>query len=89
MCRKETESIRKESMELYGFGPEVMKQTRVCPRCGTATTAHGANCSVCGAKLPGETLYDEYLRRHLQCPYCHAVLKSLSNYCPKCGKKLR
>ena len=88
MCRKETEALRKESMELYGFGPETMKHTRVCTQCGTATTADTKTCTVCGAALPEETLYDLYTRRHLRCPYCHAILKDLSNYCPQCGAAL-
>ena len=89
MCRKETEILRTESMKLYGFGPEIMKRTRVCTQCGTATTSDTKNCAVCGAILPKETLYDLYSMRHLRCPYCHAVLKDLSNFCPQCGKKLR
>ena len=79
---------REELMEHYGFGPGVMKRTRVCPHCGTATTSDGICCSVCGGRLPRETLYDEYSRRHQSCPHCGAVLAEWTAYCPQCGRKL-
>ena len=29
------ETIRQSNMERYGFGPNVMRNIRVCPECGT------------------------------------------------------
>ena len=86
---KSTALVRQEGMRQYGFGPEVMKQTRVCGKCGTSTTSDSMFCPVCGARLPRETLFEVYRQRHLCCPYCGALLDTLSEYCPHCGKRLK
>ena len=42
---------RFKAMEEFGFGPNVMKNTKVCSQCGQAVNADTAYCSGCGAKL--------------------------------------
>ena len=83
------EEDRRASMEKYGFGPETMRRTRICPVCSRATTAEGPCCPSCGAVLPGETLYDRYRREHPCCPCCGAVLRTLQGFCPHCGARLK
>ena len=53
-------ALRKANMKRFGFGPEVMKQTKVCPACGATADADESECFRCGADLPGETLFDLY-----------------------------
>lgn len=81
--------IRTESMKRFGFGPDVMKETRVCRICGTVSTANEDYCPDCGAVLPKETLFDLYKAFHLYCPACDTVVSDTSIFCPECGKRLR
>ena len=83
-----TQELRFKNMEEFGFGPNVMKQTKVCPQCGQAIKATASYCSSCGEKLPLETLFDRYKKRHLSCPNCDTVLAPGSQYCPNCGKQI-
>ena len=46
-----TQELRFKAMEEFGFGPNVMKNTKVCSQCGQAVNADTAYCSGCGAKL--------------------------------------
>lgn len=82
-------ALRKANMKRYGFGPEVMKQTKVCPLCGTTADADESECFRCGADLPGETLFDLYKSRHQCCAQCGTVVASTSAYCPECGARLK
>ena len=50
-----TEDLRFKTMEEFGFGPNVMKHTKVCAQCGQAVNTEAADCPNCGEKLPGET----------------------------------
>lgn len=81
--------FRTESMKRFGFGPDVMKQTRVCRICGAVRTAEEGYCPDCGAVLPHETLFDLYKTFHLYCPVCDTVVSDTSSFCPECGKQLR
>ena len=82
-----TQKVRYSRLEHYGFGPNVMKKTKVCTNCGRISGTDAAFCPECGEKLSGETLFDGYKRRHAACPYCDAVLTRDARYCPNCGKE--
>ena len=71
-----------------GFGPDVMKQTKVCRICGCSCDAGETYCEECGAVLPKETLFDLYRSQHLSCPACDTVVANEACFCPKCGKQL-
>ena len=80
-----TQKVRFKNLEHFGFGPNVMKKLRVCPRCGQMVKSRAGTCPECGEKLPKETLFDRYKRKHLSCPNCDTVLTSDALYCPNCG----
>lgn len=63
-------ALRKANMKRFGFGPDVMKQTKVCRVCGGTADAAQRYCSDCGAELPRETLFDLYKSHHLFCTKC-------------------
>ena len=84
-----TDKVKYKNMADFGFGPIVMKKTKVCVKCGLMVQGQLKNCPDCGERLPRETLFDEYKRRHLCCPYCDTVLAEDSLYCPNCGKPVR
>ncbi len=73
----------------FGFGPEVMKQTKVCRVCGCACEVDETYCFECGAFLPRETLFDLYKSYHPYCPDCGNIVPSRALFCPECGKRLR
>ena len=78
-----------ESMRQFGFGPDAMKQTKVCRVCSSTCAATEMYCHACDAILPKETLYDQYKAHHLSCPKCDTVVASTFLFCPKCGNHLR
>ena len=80
-----THEVRFKNLERFGFGPNVMKKTRVCVRCGRMARTRAGVCPSCGEKLPGETLFDRYKKQHASCPQCDTVLTSDAHYCPNCG----
>ena len=84
-----TEILRYRNMEVFGYGPNVMKKTKVCTRCGKVVKANAVVCSVCGERLSDETLFDRYKRRHQCCSECDTVLAPGSRYCPECGAQLK
>lgn len=86
---RELRSVRSAAMKQLGFGPEVMKQTKVCPVCGVTAGADEAECIRCGATLPEETLFDLYKRQHQYCAVCGTVVSDTSAYCPECGASLK
>lgn len=86
---KALRTVRSTAMKQLGFGPEVMKQTKVCPICGTTADADELECFRCGADLPRETLFDLYKSRHQYCTHCGTVVASTSAYCPECGTQLK
>lgn len=81
------EAMRRENMLRYGFGPEVMKQIKVCEMCGEQNDAWKRKCRTCGAHLPRSTLFDRYREMHQSCPVCKTVIPDAAGYCPICGKK--
>ncbi len=83
-----TKEIHFRTLERFGFGPNVMKKTKVCPKCGRIAKKSAFFCRGCGAFLSRETLYDRYRRQHRCCPDCDTVLTADSQYCPHCGKPL-
>ena len=86
---KSLRTVRSAAMKQFGFGPEVMKQTKVCPNCGTTADADELECFHCGADLPTETLFDLYKSRHQCCAQCGTVVSNTSAYCPECGARLK
>ena len=88
MKDKPNDQVRREGMKQYGFGPEAMKNTKVCKKCGASSPADSRYCRACGARLPDETLFEAYKRRHICCPYCDTVLDSPTEFCPQCGRRL-
>ena len=83
-----TEQLRYKNMEDFGYGPNVMKKTKVCPKCGKMVNTRFRSCPDCGEQLSSETLFDHYKRKHKCCPECDTVLASGSLYCPHCGKRI-
>lgn len=83
-----TEILRFKNMELFGYGPNVMKKTKVCLNCGRMVSAKTRICPDCKEKLSRETLFDRYKRQHACCSDCDTVLAPGSFYCPNCGKQL-
>ena len=83
-----TQKSRYSQLEKYGYGPNIMKKTKVCIKCGTIVQATTENCTDCGERLPKETLFDRYKRQHTCCPDCDTVLTPDSQYCPNCGKHI-
>ena len=81
------EVARHKNMLRYGFGPEVMKQIKVCGTCGKLNDAWERKCRECGARLPRNTLFDRYREMHKCCPVCKTVISEAAGYCPICGKK--
>lgn len=80
-----TQKVRFRNLERFGFGPNVMKKLRVCPRCGQTVKSRADTCPDCGERLPTETLFDRYKRKHLSCSACDTVLTADTLYCPNCG----
>jgi len=83
-----TEIQRYKNMEDFGYGPNVMKKTKVCAKCGQMVKANAVVCPECGERLSRETLFDRYKRQHQCCPDCDTVLAPDSHYCPNCGKQV-
>ena len=78
-----------ETATRFGFGPEVMKQRKVCRVCRITCEAREFICSECGATLPRETLFELYKSYHLYCLCCGTIVSSRAQYCPECGMSLR
>lgn len=76
------------SPEYYGFGVGIMKQIKVCQHCGASESAGQYVCGECGARLPAQTLFQQYQRMHRQCAVCDTVLAADMKFCPHCGVKL-
>lgn len=75
-------------LEQCGYGPNVMKRTKICPHCGAVVSDGLSACPDCGTRLLGKTLYDRYREKHICCDECNTVLTSDSLYCPHCGRCL-
>ena len=82
-------TVRSEIMKRFGFGPEVMKQQKVCRVCGSPCTVSETHCAECGAVLPKETLFDLYKSHHTYCPHCDTVVAKTAIFCPVCGDRLQ
>jgi len=82
-----TKEIHFQNLEQFGYEPNVMKKTKVCPKCGQMAKKSAFFCRSCRSFLTRETLYDHYRRQHRCCPVCDTVLTSDSQYCPNCGSK--
>ena len=81
-----TQKVRFKNLERFGFGPNVMKKLRVCQRCGRTVKSRADTCPDCGERLPKETLFDRYKRKHSSCSHCDTILTADTLYCPNCGK---
>ncbi|MBQ3552591.1 MAG: zinc ribbon domain-containing protein [Clostridia bacterium] len=84
-----SEVIRLESMRQYGFGIEVMKNTKVCALCGAMASAADIMCKECHSRLPGDTLFNLYRCRHNCCNKCGTVVAGRARFCPQCGFKIQ
>ena len=85
---EEYEKMRLENMKHYGFGPEVMKNVKVCKECGAKANSELLFCPECDRPLPTETLYTLYVHSHFVCTKCKTVVSAKYKFCPQCGKKL-
>lgn len=85
---KETTGYDVSSPEYYGFGVGIMKQIKVCGKCGASEPSERYTCSRCGALLPMQTLYQRYQKMHRQCPVCDTVIARGMKFCPHCGIRL-
>jgi len=83
-----TREVRFRDMERYGFGPNVMKKTKICAKCGQISKKSAIICQSCKALLPRGTLYDRYRSQHPCCSKCGTVLANDAKYCPQCGKQI-
>ena len=81
-----TQKTRLKNLEDFGYGPNVMRNTKVCAKCGQVIKASASFCPDCGERLSSETLFDRYKRQHKCCPECDTMLAPDSQYCPNCGK---
>lgn len=81
-----TQSLKNDQLARYGFGPEAMRKTRVCPCCDKLVTDGGKICPACGRALPELSLLTWYEQQHPQCIHCGTILREGSRYCPRCGK---
>lgn len=81
-------ALRQVTLLEYGFGPESMRQRKICPQCGRGNPAQNTRCTDCGAALPEQTLLDFYRARHRCCPQCGEAVTEIAVYCPACGKRL-
>ena len=82
------EYLRRATMERYGFGPMAMRRIRVCMECGCPSESDEETCLSCGVKLPTETLYDQYKKRHRFCSRCDTVMAEYMQFCPQCGTRI-
>jgi len=86
--RTVTEKAKNLQLEQFGFGPNVMKKTKVCRNCGRIANARALHCAQCGTRLPLTTLFDSYKQRHRCCGHCNTVLSADAKYCPHCGRAI-
>lgn len=84
-----TQAAKMKQLERYGFGPNVMRRTKLCPVCGTLVTNGAAQCPGCRNELPKLTLFEWYAGQHNTCAYCRTLLSSDTQYCPHCGRRIR
>lgn len=77
--------LKFHNMELFGYGPNVMKKNKVCPHCGLMVNVKTKSCPECGNELSNESLYDKYKQHHISCPNCGTILSTGSQYCSHCG----
>lgn len=72
----------------FGYGPRVMKEVKVCRRCGSMEAANKYICSRCEERLPSQTIFQLYQKKHKMCKVCDTVLASYMRYCPHCGTEI-
>lgn len=82
-------ALRQIQLMEYGFGPDVMRLTKVCPHCGKGNPSDCGTCADCGAALGDETLLDLYRSRHPCCPGCGIAVTRAAVFCPDCGTRLK
>lgn len=83
-----TQKMKLQELEHYGFGPNVMRKTKLCPACGTLVTDGVAQCPKCREALPELTLFAWYAGQHSTCAYCRTLLSADAQYCPQCGRRV-
>lgn len=85
---RNTNEERQNILLHYGFGTEAMKNSTVCPACGSLETVGKTNCSKCGEKLLKSSLFDVYKKQHKQCKSCETILADFMEFCPHCGMQI-
>ncbi len=83
-----TQKIKYKRLDHFGFGPNVMKKLKVCPKCGSLAETNSVFCSKCGERLPDGSLFDVYKSLHKCCSVCDIVIPAGAAYCPNCGKEI-
>lgn len=81
-----TQRLKHEQLEQFGFGPGIMRKTKLCPYCSSLVTNGGRTCPSCGKAVPELTLLRWYEQQHSRCLHCGTVLREDARYCPHCGK---
>lgn len=81
--------MKSENMKRFGFGYEAMKNIKICKKCGKPASAHRRFCKQCGTFLSGKTLFDCYKEHHKSCRHCNTIVSEQTEYCPKCGIKMK
>lgn len=81
-----TQRLKNDQLAHYGFGPEAMRRTRLCPNCEMLVTDGTKVCPACGRMLPEMSLLVWYEQQHPQCVHCGTVLRENFLYCPRCGR---
>ncbi len=89
MTRSTKRALWQVQMMEYGFGPDIMRLTKVCPHCGRGNPAANTACTDCGGALGEQTLLDLYRSRHPCCPDCGIAVRNATLYCPECGARIR
>lgn len=73
----------------FGYGSRVMKEIKVCSHCGNTEAADRYTCSACGKRLPAQTIFQLYQKKHRICSICDTVLAPYMRYCPHCGTQVK
>lgn len=81
-----TQSLKNSQLARYGFGPEAMRKTKLCPNCDTLVTNGAKTCPACGQTLPKLSLLTWYEQQHCRCTHCGTVLRGNPLYYPHCGR---
>lgn len=83
-----TQKLKFEQLSRFGFGPEIMRKTKLCPQCRCLVTDGKKICPNCAERLPDLTLFAWYEQQHEICTHCRTLLSPDAQYCPHCGRRV-